>query len=90
MYQNTWQSIQWLMGYLTQDHKYLYKIVCQIQPVVVEKFHWISGKFDQRKTEWITKVIQIHLLSVVDICTQFHGNPSNSYRDISVWTKVAE
>ncbi len=34
--------------------------------------------------------LRIHLLGTMYVGTEFHGNPSNSCWDISVWTKVVD
>ncbi len=36
------------------------------------------------------KVIRIHCLSIMKICTKHEGNPPNSCWDISVWTIVVD
>ena len=42
-----------------------------------------------KKIQAVAKVIKLHPLWTINVCTKFHGNPSNSCLDISVWTKVA-
>lgn len=33
---------------------------------------------------------RVHPLGNTNVCTKFHGSPTNSCRDISVWTKVVD
>lgn len=41
----------------------------------------------KEKKHVITKVFKIHPMGTSNICSEFHGNLSNSCKDISVWTK---
>ncbi len=59
-----------------------------IHPVVV----WITNihLMVTLKSQGSTKIIRIHPLETMNICTKFYGSLSNSYWDILVWTKVMD
>ncbi len=53
-----------------------------IHPIVVEiirtKPKMPTSQWRWRKSQWITKVIRIHPLGSMNVCTKFHSNPFNS------------
>lgn len=62
------------------EHESLSNIIA-IYPVVVEKFlskPQISiSRWGQRKSQWITKVIRVHHLGTMDVCTK--SGPSSQF-----------
>lgn len=38
----------------------------------------------------LDEIEAIHPEENMDVCTNIHGNPSNTYRDISLWTDVVD
>lgn len=82
------QSSHWIQEDMNVQTKFT-----EIHPVVVETCQskpqmWIS-LWRYRKSHRITKVIGVHLLGTINICTKCHGSPSDTC-EISVWTKVVE
>lgn len=55
--------------------------------IVVEIFKHNGGA---RLRVRITKVIRFHPLITMNVCTNFHSNPSNSCWEISFWQKVVD
>lgn len=58
-------------------------------------FKFIKGKVVEGKGFWgknqmISKVIMIHPLGTMTVCTKFQANPLNSCWDISPWAKVVD
>jgi len=49
------------------------------RPTVYGHLGWRTG---WRKSLWITRVIRIHLLEIMNVCTKFPRNPSHSCRNI--------
>ena len=45
---------------------------------------------DAGASQVISKAIRIHPLGTISVWTKFHGNPLNSCRGTSDWTKVVD
>lgn len=45
--------------------------------------------WNEKCSQMITKISKSHPLGTVNVCTSFHGNPSNICWEMSVWTKAA-
>lgn len=51
---------------------------------------WHDGGAERWKVKGSPKIVRIHRLGTVDVCTKFYGNPSTSCLNISVWIKLVD